>query len=80
MSELPSPQILSGYLEEAEVARQLRITVRTLERWRRARTSPPFIMLGHRPIYKITSLEKWIASNEVEPVRPHFFLKGVSAK
>lgn len=39
-----------GYLKTAEVAAILRVTPRTVERWRRRGAGPPYVRLGTRTI------------------------------
>lgn len=55
------------YLNQAEVADLLRLSERTLERWRLSRQGPPFLKFGRRVVYEVEALERWAASNEVRP-------------
>ena len=53
-------------LTEREAARQLRLSVRSLQRLRVDGGGPAFIMLGARRIgYRFADLEAWISSRRV---------------
>lgn len=64
-----SNSVLSGYLTREELARDLHITVRTLERWEALRTGPPVVRLGRRPMYCAESVAAWLKSREQPMVR-----------
>jgi predicted DNA-binding transcriptional regulator AlpA len=50
-------------LTQREAAMTLRLSVRTLERWRVSGEGPPFAKLGRRRVgYCSDDLEAWIAS------------------
>lgn len=51
------------YLTQAEAARTLRLSPRTLERHRLTGTGPKFIKLGRRVLYRRADLDAWTASN-----------------
>jgi hypothetical protein len=61
--------ILEGYLTEAETAAQLRLTPRTLKRYRALRQGPPFTVIGQRKRYNVEEVRKWLASRQINPVR-----------
>ena len=46
-----------------EVARFLRVTVRTLERWRSEGEGPPIITMGGLIRYRSDDLDAWIEAN-----------------
>lgn len=50
-------------LTQAETAELLRLSERTLERWRVVGSGPVFCKLGKRVLYRRDDLEKWIASH-----------------
>jgi excisionase family DNA binding protein len=56
----PDPQ--SPLLRQSEAADHLRLSQRTLERWRVSGTGPAFVKLGRRVLYRKLDLEEWIAS------------------
>jgi hypothetical protein len=61
--------ILDGYIDRPECAKQLDKTVRTLERWESLREGPPVTKIGRRPYYSLASLRKWLESCERPMVR-----------
>jgi len=52
-------------LTQSEAAEYLRISERTLERWRVAGSGPAFCKLGRRVLYQGSTLEEWIGSRVV---------------
>jgi hypothetical protein len=61
--------ILSDYLNEVECAAELKISIRTLKRYRALRCGPPFTMVGNRKYYSIPAIRDWLASRQIKPVR-----------
>jgi hypothetical protein len=56
--------ILADLLPEAEVARQLHVTRRTLQIWRSRRTGPAPTIVGRSVYYARASIAAWLASLE----------------
>lgn len=54
------PGLLDDYLSEADLAAELQKDVRTLQRWRKLRVGPPFVMNGITPIYPRPGAVKWL--------------------
>jgi excisionase family DNA binding protein len=52
-------------LTQAETAELLRLSERTLERWRVVGGGPVFCKLGKRVLYRRADLDEWIASHAV---------------
>jgi excisionase family DNA binding protein len=53
-------------LTQAETANYLRLSERTLERWRvNGSSGPAFVKLGRRVLYRKSDLDEWIASRVV---------------
>ena len=62
----PEPSGLSLVLTEAETARSLRVSVRTLQRLRVEGGGPAFIKLTERRIgYTVSALHAWVAARQV---------------
>lgn len=59
-----APPVLSEYLTDQELAAELKISPRTLARWRRLREGPPIVKIGRRVAYRRTSVREWLASCE----------------
>jgi predicted DNA-binding transcriptional regulator AlpA len=51
-----------SYLAQREVARILKLAIRTLERHRRNGTGPRFIRAGRRILYRPCEIEAWLAA------------------
>jgi hypothetical protein len=61
-------QILDGYVLEAEAARQIRRTTRTLKRWRAKRQGPPFVLAFGRIYYHVPTMRDWLFKQQIDPV------------
>ena len=55
---------LEGYISEHDYARRRGISVRTAQRDRQLRQSPPFTVLGRKIYYRIEALKEWLLSQE----------------
>jgi excisionase family DNA binding protein len=58
--------ILSDYFTPKEAAAELKVTVRTLDRWQRLGEGPPITKLGRRGLYRRSSLQAWLRTREHE--------------
>jgi hypothetical protein len=56
--------LLTDFLTQDEVAAELNVCKRTLDRWRRLDEGPPVTKLGRRILYRRTSVQKWLAAQE----------------
>ena len=57
------------YLTEAEAARALDVSLRTLQRWRASGMGPPYSRVGPRRLrYSHTDLALWLADQRHLPV------------
>ena len=57
--------LLNGFLGRREAANELRVGVRTLDRWRSQKAGPPFVRVGGRRFYRRADLDRFI--NEPSP-------------
>ena len=55
---------LEGYISEHDYARRRGISLRTAQRDRQLRQSPPFTVLGRKIYYRIEALKEWLLSQE----------------
>lgn len=69
MQNVNNANILDGYFDRTTCAKQLGVTVRTLERWESLRQGPPITKVGSKSLYSIASLRKWLESCERPMVR-----------
>lgn len=60
----PDPAVLSEWLTQGALARELRISVDTLRRWTARRIGPPSMKLGMRVLYRRESVRDWLRSRE----------------
>jgi hypothetical protein len=56
--------LLGDYFAENELAAELDVTVRTVQRWRADREGPPATFIGSRPVYNKASARAWLKSRE----------------
>jgi hypothetical protein len=59
--------VLSDYMDETTLAAELNQSPRTLQRWRRACTGPPFVEIGRTIFYKRSRVADWLDQREVRP-------------
>jgi transcriptional regulator with XRE-family HTH domain len=61
--------VLGDYLTDAQLAKELGVSTRTLMRWEAARYGPPRIIVGRKLYYRREAVEKWLLGRErgVEP-------------
>jgi predicted DNA-binding transcriptional regulator AlpA len=56
--------VLEGYLSKEQLARQLCLSPRTIDRWEALRKGPPRVCIGRTILYSIHSVREWLASHE----------------
>ena len=61
----PANQILLGeYLRREELAEQLGVSTRTIDRWHSLRNGPPRIAIGRTILYNLDSVRDWLQARE----------------
>jgi hypothetical protein len=60
----PSPSVLEAYISETDLARQLKRSVRTLQRLAARQSGPPRIKIGRLIFYRIESVRAWLVQQE----------------
>lgn len=63
----PTPaetDLFHGYVDEAEYCRQRGISLRTAQRDRQLRQSPPYTVIGQRVMYRIEAVRSWLLDRE----------------
>jgi hypothetical protein len=63
--------LLRDYFSKAGLAKALKVTERTVDRWRKQRTGPPVTLRGRTPLYKKESARAWLQGLEQKPLRRH---------
>jgi hypothetical protein len=56
--------VLSEYMTPEELAGELGICKRTLDRWHASRSGPPRVTVGRRPLYRREAVTEWLRSRE----------------
>ena len=64
-----APSVLDGYISEANLARQLNRSVRTLQRLAARRLGPPRTKIGRLIFYNVEHVRDWISQHE-QPRKP----------
>jgi Helix-turn-helix domain len=60
----PPPSVLANFIDEASLARQLDVGVRTLREWRRLGKGPVPTWVGRKLFFRIESIDSWLRSRE----------------
>ena len=63
--------LLTEYLTKAELAAQLRRSIRSIDRWVLTGDGPPSVRIGNTTLYRRESVLAWLRSRETAPVRRH---------
>jgi len=61
--------ILSEYLTKAELAAQLRRSIRSVDRWTLTGDGPPCVRIGRRSLYRRDAVVEWLRGLEIKPDR-----------
>ena len=56
--------VLEGFLRREELARQLGLSPRTIDRWQALREGPPRVHVGRTILYNVESVREWLRSRE----------------
>lgn len=56
--------ILDDYFTDVELAAELKISPRTIARWRSLREGPPTTRMGRKLLYRRDAVRKWLADLE----------------
>jgi hypothetical protein len=59
-----SPDFLEGFIPEEHYAARRGVSVRTCQRDRKMRQSPPYILIGRQVYYRIDAIRDWLISKE----------------
>lgn len=56
--------LLADFLTQDEAAAELKVSQRTLDRWRRLDEGPPITKLGRRTLYRRSTVQAWLRTRE----------------
>lgn len=59
-----SSELFEGFITEEEYARQRGVSVRTCQRDRALRRSPPYVLIGKQVFYRIAAVRAWFLEQE----------------
>jgi hypothetical protein len=59
-----APNVLEGYINKRELAAELCVSERTLDRWTRLRLGPPRTVIGRKILFSRQSVAAWLRERE----------------
>lgn len=68
--------LLTGWLNRAELARELSISVDTLQRWETRRIGPPCVRVGRKVLYRKDAVREWLCEQEARKTGAHRVVTG----
>ena len=57
--------LLVGWLNRIDLARELTLSVDTLQRWETRRVGPPCVRVGRKVLYRMEAVRDWLREQEV---------------
>jgi predicted site-specific integrase-resolvase len=68
--------LLEGWLNRAELAHELAISVDTLQRWETRRIGPPCVRVGRKVLYRKNAVREWLCEQEARKTGAHRAVAG----
>ncbi len=56
--------LLTGWLNRTDLARELTLSVDTLQRWETRRMGPPCVRVGRKVLYRMEAVREWLREQE----------------
>ena len=56
--------LLTGWLNRTDLARELTLSVDTLQRWETRRVGPPCVRVGRKVLYRMEAVRDWLRDQE----------------
>ncbi|SEO09396.1 hypothetical protein SAMN05216227_104616 [Pseudorhodobacter antarcticus] len=56
--------LLTGWLNRTDLARELTLSVDTLQRWETRRIGPPCVRVGRKVLYRMEAVRDWLRDQE----------------
>ena len=56
--------LLTGWLNRTDLARELTLSVDTLQRWETRRMGPPCVRVGRKVLYRMEAVRVWLREQE----------------
>jgi hypothetical protein len=63
--------LLAGWLDRANLARELTLSVDTLQRWETRRVGPPCVRVGRKVLYRKEAVRDWLRDQEARKTGQH---------
>lgn len=60
----PPADFFDGFISEEEYAARRGVSLRTCQRDRQLRQSPPFVVIGRRVYYRLEAVRDWLLARE----------------
>jgi hypothetical protein len=58
------PDIFEGFVSEEAYAARRGVSIRTCQRDRQLRQSPPYVVIGRRVFYRVEAVRDWLMARE----------------
>lgn len=58
------PNFLEGFVAEEDYAARRGVTIRTCQRDRQLRQSPPYVVIGRKVYYRVEAVRDWLIARE----------------
>ena len=56
--------LMTGWLTRTDLARELTLSVDTLQRWETRRMGPPCVRVGRKVLYRMEAVRDWLREQE----------------
>lgn len=63
-ADISAPDFLEGFIPEEEYAARRGVSLRTCQRDRQLRQSPPYVIMGRRIYYRVEAVRDWLLTRE----------------
>jgi predicted DNA-binding transcriptional regulator AlpA len=63
--------LLEGWLDRAALAKELTLSVDTLQRWETRRVGPPCVRVGRKVLYRKAAVREWLRDQEARKTGQH---------
>ena len=73
-----NPVINPDFVLQQRLAKELGVTLRTLQRWRERKRSPPFTTIGRSVYYRRQAVNEWLREREVTLHHSRYDLKPIA--
>jgi hypothetical protein len=75
-STIEDSGLLDGWLNRAELAQELALSVDTLQRWETRRIGPPCVRVGRKVLYRKDAVREWLCEQEARKTGAHRAVAG----